>query len=187
MFDSIANYLIKRAKRTPYRHLPGYMRRWWLVPYEKAGSSYAEGTGPVSWRRPIAKLLQLCGIAVRVHEILSSDVDRAMHDHPWPYVTVILKGGYWEVTPESTRPSIDDQGALFEDGRWVRQKWYGPGSVLVRRSTDRHYLTLDFDWDRHEDTPATTLFITGPLVQTWGFYPDGEAKVPFDEYLKEKQ
>jgi hypothetical protein len=39
-----------------------------------------------------------------VHKFLKSDPDD-VHDHPWPYATLILKGGYWE-----WRPQFDAQG-----------------------------------------------------------------------------
>lgn len=53
--NTIANWLIRRAQRAPYVHLPGYMNRWWLVPY--SDPSLGEGTGLVSWRRPVARIL----------------------------------------------------------------------------------------------------------------------------------
>ena len=34
-----------------------------------------------------------------VHRFLKSDPDD-VHDHPWSYVTLILKGGYYEWTPQ---------------------------------------------------------------------------------------
>ena len=181
----LVDYLIRRAKRTPYFDLPGYMRRNWLVPYnveikrrvaapdltEKFGIPsfrvYTDGTGPVTWRRPIARLLQLCGIAVRVHEILRSDDGRDPHDHPWGYVTVILKGGYFE-----TR--YDDKG------EFVSRKWHGPGSILYRPAGSWHRLDLP------NGMVTTTLFITGRKVQSWGFNVNG-VKVPYYEYLAEKK
>ncbi len=33
-----------------------------------------------------------------LHKIVKSD-EPVMHDHPWAYMTIILKGGYWEHTP----------------------------------------------------------------------------------------
>ena len=33
-----------------------------------------------------------------LHKFLKGDPDD-VHDHPWNYVTVILKGGYYEITP----------------------------------------------------------------------------------------
>ena len=35
---------------------------------------------------------------VTLHKILKSDVDD-LHDHPWNYSTLILKGGYYEWLP----------------------------------------------------------------------------------------
>ena len=32
---------------------------------------------------------------VFLHKFLKSDPDD-VHDHPWPYFTLILRGGYWE-------------------------------------------------------------------------------------------
>ena len=69
--------LIDRAMRTPYFHLPGYMDRYWLMK-------------PSKWT---------LGCSVRIHHILSSDSDRVLHDHPWPFVTMILRGGYFEDRP----------------------------------------------------------------------------------------
>jgi hypothetical protein len=33
-----------------------------------------------------------------LHKIVKSD-DPIFHDHPWSYMTIVLKGGYWEWTP----------------------------------------------------------------------------------------
>lgn len=181
----IADYLIMRAKRTPYFHLEGYMKRWWLVPYDRVierrratvtpivinGQVVGEaatvetgtdGTGPVSWRRPIAKLIQKTGTAVRVHEILRSD-EADPHDHPWPYVTIILSGGYWETRYNAA-------------GEQISRQWHGPGSVLYRPAGSWHRLDLV-----KGALPATTLFITGKYVGTWGFNVNGK-KVPHYEY-----
>jgi len=172
----LVDRLIARAKRTPYFHLDGYMNRWWLVPYRQTivrtvqgdaphiYENLTDGTGPVSfWRRPLTWLLQRFDIAVRVHEILRSDEGRDPHDHPWPYVTIVLRGGYYEAV-------YDD------DGFWLDTKWHGPGSVLFRPSGTWHMLTLP------SGRPATTLFITGRKAQTWGFNVNGK-KVPYREYL----
>lgn len=141
----IADWIIARAKRTPYHHLQGYMNRWWLIPY---GTRWSP--------------------AIRVHEILRSDDDRAFHDHPWNYLTVVLKGGYFEVRP------------VFKDGiyRGDKRTWCGPGSVLFRRATDWHRLEVP------EGTVATTLFTTFAYRQQWGFMPQpAQNKVYYREYL----
>lgn len=188
----LADRLIARAKRTPYYDLPGYMNRYWLVPYnvviertlppEPGDYAYdlpeanrepwmlyrrTDGTGLVSWRRPFTRLIQMCGIAARVHEILRSDLGRHPHNHPWSYLTIILKGGYWE-------HQFDSSGNL------VNEKWHGPGSVLFRRANSWHKLIVP------HGQIATTLFITGRKSQTWGFNVDG-GTVPYHEYLNKPE
>lgn len=165
----LVDWLIRRAKRTPYFHLEGYMNRYWLVPYKRKethkpirqfdqGYDLVEGntnTGPVSfWRRPIAWMLQQCGIAARVHEILRSDLGRHPHNHPWPYLTIILRGWYWE-------DRFDDQGA------WRGSRLHGPGSILYRPAGSWHKLDL------LDGGPVTTLFITGRKSQSWGYNVGG--------------
>ena len=144
LWRRIVAALIVRARRTPYTHLPGYMERYWLLPY--------------AWWRP----------AARLHHILRSDNDRAFHDHPWTYITIILRGGYWEVQP------VFDASGLFQG---ERRTWRGPGSVLFRRARSWHRLELP------EGETAWTLFITFRYRQKWGFLVEPRHKVPHDEYL----
>lgn len=152
----LVDRILARAARTPYIHLEGYMNRWWLLPYNRTG------------------------LAVRVHEILSSDRERDLHNHPWWYVSVILLGGYFEHT---LRP-IPGRAPL------PVRRWYGPGSVLVRPADSFHRLELFKRPDGTEE-PCITLFITGPkrtdrddAHSCWGFLVD-DVYVPADVYLGE--
>jgi hypothetical protein len=180
------DWLIARAKRTPYYHLDDYMMRWWLVPYRQRVPRivpavdpngelrpgkiwYAEphivtdGTGPVPFRsRPIAWLLQRLNISVRIHEILRSDLERHPHSHPWSYLTIILRNYYVE-------QRYDSEGTL------IAYKLHGPGSILWRPAGSVHRLTME--------RPVTTLFITFKKQGTWGFQVDGKI-VSHHEYLR---
>jgi hypothetical protein len=91
-----------------------------------------------------------------LHKIVKSD-DPIFHDHPWPYMTIVLRGGYWEHTPV-----FDNQGHKFAEFT----KWRGPGSVILRKANEFHWLELD------EDKPTTTLFFMGPQQRDWGFLVD---------------
>jgi hypothetical protein len=72
---------------------------------------------------------------VFVHKFLKSDPDD-VHDHPWPFLTVILKGGYWEWTPQ-----FDSQGQ--KTGEIAR--WCGPGSFRWASANQYHRVELDPD------------------------------------------
>lgn len=90
---------------------------------------------------------------VVLHKIVRSD-DPIFHDHPWPFMTIVLKGGYYEHTP------------LFnKDGKKFAEltAWRGPGSIITRKAGEYHWLELD------EERPATTLFFMGKQQREWGF------------------
>lgn len=155
----IGNYLIRRAARTPYSHLDGYMERYWLVPYASADAG--EGCGPVSvWCRPIAWAFQRFGIALRIHHILREDWAPHHHDHPWHARSFILRGFYFE---ERTH------------NRWRRLHFRGPGTSSTIWYEQFHKITqvsIGGVW---------TLFVTREYQGGWGFLVDG-VKVPWREY-----
>lgn len=91
---------------------------------------------------------------VTLHKIVRSD-DPIMHDHPWAYTTIVLKGGYWEHTPV-----FDAYGKVFAEF----QTWRGPGSIIHRKANEYHWLELD-----ESVGPATTLFFMGRQQREWGF------------------
>lgn len=111
---------IMNSRRPDFVIGDDYLRRWWVIP-----------------RNPFAN--------VYLHQINRSDDDRALHDHPWANVSVLLKGGYREHLP---------------DGEAIERK---AGDVVQRQATDLHRLELI------DGQPAVSLFITGPKVRDWGF------------------
>lgn len=104
---------------------------------------------------------------IRVHHILRSDVDRELHDHPFDYVSIILRGGYREITP----PRTD-----FErDMGYPVQHVYRAPAVLFRRAESAHRLILD--------RPAWTLVLRGPHRREWGFHVPGRGWVHWREFV----
>ena len=97
-----------------------YLRRWWVIPRNEVCNIY-------------------------LHEILRSDDDRALHDHPWANSSWVLEGGYIEHTP---------------GGISVQRK---VGDYVERHAQALHRLEIP------EGGRAISLFITGPKVRDWGF------------------
>jgi hypothetical protein len=107
---------------------------------------------------------------VFLHKFLKSDPDD-VHDHPWPFATLILRGGYWE-----WRPQFNEQGQKI--GEVAR--WCGPGSFRTARATTYHRIELD---------PAVTcwtLFMPGPKQRDWGFLVRN-VWVQWEQYLKQRK
>jgi len=108
-----------------------------------------------------------------VHKFLKSDPDD-VHDHPWPYATLILKGGYYEWIP-----IFNGQGIKIGETR----HWRGPGHFRICRPSSYHRIEL------HPNITAWTLFMPGPQVREWGFLIDHQEKqrwVHNEKYLQER-
>jgi len=103
---------------------------------------------------------------VTLHKIVRSD-DPIFHDHPWPYMTIVLSGGYWEHTPV-----FDSNGKMITEF----QTWRGPGSIIKRSANEYHWLELN------GNEPATTLFFMGKQQREWGFLV--EAKKGIHRWIK---
>jgi hypothetical protein len=121
-----------------------YLLRWWIIPRNRFFNIY-------------------------LHKMLRDDDDRALHDHPWLNLSIILRGGYKEIT-------------RGKDGGLVA-KIRRAGAFVLRMPTCAHRLELirlrggyNYSW---------SLFITGPVVRTWGFHcPKGW--VPWREFVDER-
>lgn len=93
-----------------------------------------------------------------------------VHDHPWPYFTLILRGGYYEWVPQ------------FVDGLMIGQirKWRGPGHFRFCNAKSFHRIELK------EGVTPWTLFMPGPQTREWGFLVNNKW-IPNGNYLELKQ
>lgn len=124
-----------------------YLRRWFISPRNPKDSK--------QWSR------------LYLHKFCKSDNLRDLHDHPWPYRTFILTGGYWEhsFNPEY-RKSEHIEPFIKSAFNKTRKKWYGPFSSFKRGAKWTHAVELK------DERPAWTLFMTGPKERSWGFHTD---------------
>ena len=99
---------------------------------------------------------------VFVHKFLKSDPDD-LHDHPWPYMTIILRGGYWEYTRDTVMPT-----------------WKGAGQIRFGHSTDYHRIELE------PDVECWTLFVPGPKIRDWGFLV-GNSWIQNEQYFNRRK
>jgi len=106
---------------------------------------------------------------VFLHKFLKGDPDD-VHDHPWPYATLILKGGYYEWVPE-----FDSNGTMLGQ----RRHWRGPGHFRICSPNSYHRIELK------EGVTAWTLFMPGPHKREWGFLVKNKW-IQHEQYLKER-
>ena len=101
-----------------------YMRRWWLIPRNRVFNIY-------------------------LHHFMRSDDDRALHDHPWWNLSILLRGRYVEHTISA--------GGI---NRKIERR---AGQMKFRGAKAAHRIELI-------DGPCWTVFITGPVLRSWGFH-----------------
>lgn len=120
----------------------------------------------VTWRQKLGKtecpyaerwILTVFGYSLRLHHFIRSDDARANHDHPWWFVTLILKGAYYDIV-EGAMPGHPPR----------RPEHMTPGTIRFRPAHHRHTVVVDY-----EANPGGvwTLVFTGRHVRTWGFWP----------------
>ena len=96
-----------------------YLLRWYVIPRNRWANIY-------------------------LHKFLTSDDDRALHDHPWVNVSFLLRGKYIEHSADRVN---------------LRRPW----RPVFRWPTTAHRVELV------DGAPVWSLFITGPVVREWGF------------------
>lgn len=128
----IADYLIRRALRTPYFHLPDYMNRWWLFNAYSSDTTLPEGE-----RGKLKRFRWLPSI--RIHHILREDRADHPHDHPWNARTIILYGHYLECRPgQQSRLRAAGDTAAIRFGEFHHIARVSPGGVFTLFITWRY-------------------------------------------------
>lgn len=112
---AVADWIIKRAMRTPDEHLPGYMHRYWLF------NRYDRETREPKYPR--------IPFSIRVHHILREDHGRDEHDHPWNARTVILRGGYIEQRGRRSFVRFPGDTATLKYGEFHSVTWCALGGT----------------------------------------------------------
>jgi hypothetical protein len=140
ILDWMIDRLIAYAKHTPCTHLfhgdgAPYMERYWIA--------------------------RLFGYSIRLHHIQTVDYDRHMHNHPWSFASLVLRGWYVERRPLFDEPTFGPDLREFST-RNVRSA----GSLEFRFHEDRHLIT--------EVSPGGvwTMIFTGKKSQPWGFFTE---------------
>lgn len=98
--------------------------------------------------------------SVRLHHFLRPDDMRHLHDHPWWFVTLLLKGSYRDVTEINGRRCATDE--------------LRPGSIRFRPAHHAHAVDTEGCW---------SIVVTGRIGRRWGFWDSGVFR-PVADYFR---
>lgn len=156
--QNACKWAVRYMERRPPDHVigEGYMQRWYVTPWRRW----------IYLDRSYGRLAALKGTIGRklphvyLHYYTGSDDARALHDHPWPSLSWMLRGSMLEhFTTDNWRqgPQVPGRDYYFVMA----------GDWRYRRAELAHCLEL-------VSADAITLFITGRKKRTWGFFcPQG--------------
>ncbi len=85
-------------------------------------------------------------VGIYLHKFVRSDEDRALHDHPWPFVVIPIWRGYVEYSTS-------------------RRRVYPFIGTRIRPAIYRHRVELI------DGKPAWSIFIRFKRIREWGFWP----------------
>lgn len=91
--------------------------------------------------------------SVRLHKWLGPDDLRNLHDHPWNYLAMVIKGGYVEYLDDK-----EEKSSLYQMVPWK------PVYRHARRKHAVHPYIL----------PTWSILLTGPEKREWGFWVKGK-------------
>lgn len=181
LFDLAANWLIaKVAMHRQPDFIVGadnpdgaYLLRWYLTPWRTWYNRIPEADQNL-WHKFVNRWLP----NIYLHQFLRDDDDRALHDHPWAWCSILLRGSYIEHTIE--------QGGIHR--RLLREA----PSIKVSGPRRAHRVELIKKTAREASVwcithapkplPCWTLFITGPRVRAWGFHCPERGWVHFRDF-----
>lgn len=116
----------------------------------------ANGTDDIYLHR--LRIIQTPLFALYLHKIMGPDIDRELHDHPWNFIPIILRGGYVQEN---------------EDGLYSS---FSAGTYRYMKAERAHRIV------RLYRIPTWTLCFVGHRRRDWGFYTD-HGWVNYKEFL----
>lgn len=112
--------------------------------------------GVVHFRR--YRFLETPWLRLYLHQILESDKDFDLHDHPWSFYSLILRGHYEE---KLSVPGWQDMGGASD---YVLNQCT-PGTLNHREATQPHCINQVF-------APTWTLVFAYGKRREWGFHTE---------------
>lgn len=157
--DRFENLLEKISHKRGQRNSPDWaLLELFKVPnYDVPGEDYL-------WR---LRILQTPLFGIYLHKLCGPDPRDTLHDHPWSFVSFILKGGYVENIP---------CGCNFE-----HCDYYSVPRHIYRMNVKRY--NNSYHWiSELNRTPTWTLVFVGRRRRVWGYLDRDGKRTDFDKH-----
>jgi len=127
---------------------------------------YDDPKGPpylIRWR-----LIQCPLFGIYLHRLGTADPRDTLHNHPWPFISFVLRGGYTEYVPGNPK--------------------YVPGHTEYAQPIRVRYVNIkrfknSFHWIAELDRiPTWTLMFVGRRRRVWGYLDRDGTFTNFDEH-----
>jgi hypothetical protein len=121
-------------------------------------------------------LLKLGDTKLLLHRFPPNADDRDMHDHPRPFWTVVLRGGYDDLVPCGTCGGQQWRRSTYGAGDVPCEDCFDGGMVpgdRLRAGDVRRRAASYTHRTRVLPEGAWTLVLMGPLRRRWGFWRGG--------------
>lgn len=160
---AVAALKTDRFSLIPTRERTGpYLLRMWLSP-------------PLMTKKSDNRERYQSAQSLLLHYFFRGDDDQALHDHPWPFRTRIVTGGYQEHLPPHDWKRGSRLGPAWN--RHIINRWAG---------TEVHHCASDLHCVGMVQPATFTLVETGDEVRNWGFHPEGQEWITSADYLAVK-
>lgn len=112
------------------------------------------------------RIIQTPWFGVYLHDIYEPDADRDPHNHPWSFISIVLRGSYVEnVYPEPLENSSRS---------WAVRKEHKRFSIHAMGRKSAHRIT-------YAAPGLKTLILVGPRRSNWGFFTE-DGYLTWQEY-----
>lgn len=110
------------------------------------------------------RIIQTPWFGVYLHRLGSADPRDTLHGHPWPFLALVLRGGYDEQVKTGSTPL-----GVYSERHIVRR-------INYKRLSDWHWI------ERLHRTPTWTLVFVGRRAKVWGYRDRDGTETEFDKH-----
>jgi len=154
-----------------------------LLPKNEIADECNDGAGLLMTRYYLSP--KIFGLRLVLHQFHRSDNDRHYHDHPWNFISWIIKGSYIEHFPVPNGiyrvPANRNVKVIYGEGVADIQQCHRRWDIIKRPKEWKHWVELLPEPLGRRFVPCWTLVLFYGERREWGFWTK-EGWIKHDQY-----